>query len=60
VHVADGHVQRLKAAGRRHQSVLDDLSREITMTTAEQGRQIAALGEAVGTFVAIRCNLAPQ
>jgi hypothetical protein len=60
VHVADGHVQRLKAAGRRHQSVLDDLSREITMTTEEQGRQIAALGDAVGSFVAVRPDLAPR
>jgi hypothetical protein len=40
--VADGHVQRLKAAVRRHQSVLDDLTGAITMTTAEQGRQITA------------------
>jgi hypothetical protein len=60
VGIAHGHVQRLKAAVRRHQAVLDDLSGEITMTTAEQGRQIAALGEAVGSFVAIRSDLAPQ
>jgi len=60
VRVADGHVQRLKAAVLRHQSVLNDLTGEITRTTAEQGRQIAALGEAVGAFVAVRPDLAPQ
>jgi len=60
VRVADGHVQRLKAAVRRHQSVLDDLTGAITLTTAEQGRQIAALGEAVGGFAAVRPDLAPQ
>ncbi|MDQ7996908.1 MAG: MobA/MobL family protein [Luteibacter sp.] len=58
--IADGHVQRLKSAVRRHQSALDDVSGEIALTTAEQGRQIAALGEAVGSFVAIRSDLAPQ
>ncbi|WP_036112695.1 MULTISPECIES: MobA/MobL family protein [Luteibacter] len=60
VRVADGHVQRLKAAVRRHQSTLDDLSGEIALTTTEQGRQIAALGEAVGSFVAVRPDLAPR
>ncbi|MET4677725.1 MULTISPECIES: MobA/MobL family protein [unclassified Luteibacter] len=60
VRVADGHVQRLKAAVRRHQAVLDDLSGDITLTTAERARQIAALGEGVGAFVAVRPDLAPQ
>jgi hypothetical protein len=60
VDIADGHVQRLKAAGRRHQSTLDDLSGEIALTTAEQGRQISALGDAVGAFVAVRSDLAPR
>jgi hypothetical protein len=60
VRVADGHVQRLKAAVRRHQSVLDDLTGEITMTAAERGQQLAALGEAVGSFVAMTPDLAPQ
>ncbi|WP_369928492.1 MobA/MobL family protein [Xanthomonas sp. NCPPB 2632] len=60
VGIADGHVQRLKAAARRHQAVLDDLTGDITLTTAEQGRQIATLGEAVGAFVAVRPDLAPQ
>lgn len=60
VGIADAHVQRLKVAVRRHQSVLDDLSGEIALTTTEQGRQIAALGKAVGSFVAVRPDLAPQ
>ncbi|MDF4003548.1 hypothetical protein P3W33_09120 [Luteibacter sp. PPL552] len=60
VSVADGHVQRLKSAVRRHQSALDDLSGEIALTTAEQGRRIAALGEVVGGFAAVRPDLAPQ
>jgi len=60
VRVADGHVQRLKAAVRRHQSTLDDLSGEIELTTTEQGQQIASLGEAVGAFVAVRPDMATQ
>jgi len=60
VGAADGHVQQMKAAVRRHQSVLDDLTGEIRMTTAERGRHDTALGEAVGEFVAVRPDLASQ
>jgi hypothetical protein len=60
VGIADGHVQRLKASARRHQSTLDELREEIALTTAEQGRQISALGDAVGAFVAVRPDLAPR
>lgn len=60
VDTANGHMQRMKAAVRRHQTVLDDLSGEIELTTAEQGRQLAVLGEAVEAFVAVEPNLAPH
>lgn len=60
VRVADGHVQRLKGAVHRHRAVLDDLTGAITITTAEREQQLAALGEAVGSFVAMTPDFAPQ
>lgn len=58
--MTDGHVQRPKAAVRRHQTALNELIGALTMTTAEQGWQVAVLGDAAGNFVAIRPDLAPQ